>query len=147
MKKSYLIFGLIFVLILALFFYIGSFEEESQELEQPTDLEEVLEFNYMDVSAEEAKRLIDSNSEIIVIDVSPHYDRGHIPGAISYYPLSTLRDAVDELDKDAMYLIYCHADGPSRSGAEILIDAGFMNVYRLESHFGGWQEAGYEIEM
>lgn len=103
--------------------------------------------SYMDVSAAEAKDLIDNNLELIVIDVSPHYANGHLPRAISYYPISTLEADISNLDPNAMYLIYCHADGPSRSGAQVLVDAGFENIYRLESHFSGWQAAGYEIEQ
>jgi rhodanese-related sulfurtransferase len=102
--------------------------------------------SYMDVSAAEAKQLIEDNPDLIVIDVSPHYAAGHLPRAISYYPLSELQTAIPNLDSNAMYLVYCHADGPSRAGAQILVDEGFANVYRLESHFGGWQAAGYEIE-
>ena len=103
--------------------------------------------SYMDVSAAVARQLIEDNPDLIIIDVSPLYDDGHLPGAVSYYPSSVLQNAIPTLDSNAMYLIYCHADGPSRNGAQALIDAGFTNVYRLESHFGGWQEAGYEIEQ
>ncbi len=41
---------------------------------------------------------------------------GHLPRAVSYYPLSELESAVLELAPDAMYLAYCHADGSSREG-------------------------------
>ena len=56
-------------------------------------------------------------------------------------------EAIPTLDKEAMYLVYCHVDSASRSGAQKLVDAGFMNVYRLESHYSGWISAGYEVEM
>jgi rhodanese-related sulfurtransferase len=104
---------------------------------------------YMDVNAAEAKELIDTNADLIVIDVSPHWAEGHLPRAISYYPSSALQEAISsgELNPNAEYLVYCHADGPSRSGAQALIDAGFGTVYRLESHFGGWSAAGYPIEQ
>jgi rhodanese-related sulfurtransferase len=105
------------------------------------------EVGYMDVSATEAKALIDENPDLIIIDVSPHYDNGHIPGAINYYPQTMIDDAIPTLDKEATYLIYCHVDSASRSGAQKFVDAGFMNVYRLEGHYSGWVDAGYEIEI
>ena len=40
---------------------------------------------YIDVTAAEAKELIDNNPELIIIDVSPSYDNGHLPGAVNYY--------------------------------------------------------------
>jgi rhodanese-related sulfurtransferase len=40
---------------------------------------------YIDVRSTEAKELIDNNPDLIIIDVSPFYDQGHLPGAINYY--------------------------------------------------------------
>jgi len=102
--------------------------------------------SYMDVSVQEAKMLIDSNPDLIVIDVSPYHAEGHLPGAINYYPQTELDDAIPSLDSSATYLVYCHVDSASRSGAQKLIDAGFENVYRLDSHYSGWVAAGYEVE-
>ena len=117
---------------------------ESEDTDAPENEETTYE--YTDVSAAEAKQLIDDNSDIVIIDVSPHYDKGHLPGAVSYYPLSELDEAIPTLDTEATYLVYCHVDGPSISGAQALADAG-LTVYRLESHYSGWQDAGYDVEM
>ena len=40
---------------------------------------------YIDVSPGDAKALIDSTSDIVIIDVSGVYDKGHLPNAINYY--------------------------------------------------------------
>ena len=73
--------------------------------------------------------------------------QGHLPRAVSYYlGDDPLDNAIPTLDKNAMYLVYCHADGPSRTGAQKLIDTGFTNVYRLDSHYDGWVNAGYPVE-
>ena len=56
---------------------------------------------YMDVTAVEAKELIDTKPDLIIIDVSPNYDNGHIPGAINYYiGDGSLDDAIPTLDKN-----------------------------------------------
>ena len=52
-------------------------EEKTIEKEEETS-------GYIDVSASEAKELIESNPDIVIIDVSPFYDKGHIPGAVNY---------------------------------------------------------------
>ena len=102
---------------------------------------------YIDVSAAEAKELIDSNSDLIVIDVSPAYDQGHLPGAVNYYLGDGSLDAViPTLDKNKEYLIYCHVDSVAIQGAQKLIDAGFTKVYRLEGNYKAWVDAGYPIE-
>jgi len=105
------------------------------------------ESGYADVTAQQAKDLLDNNSFIVVIDVSPFYDEGHIPGAVNYYiGDGSLDDAIPTLDKEKDYLVYCHSDSPSINGAIKLIDAGFNPVYRLEGNFQAWIDAGYDIE-
>jgi len=114
---------------------------------QPLDMGEPNEAEYMDVSAEEAKNLIDTNPDLIVIDVSPHYNEGHLPGAVHYYlGDGSLDAAIPSLDPNGKYLVYCHVDSVAISGAQKLIDAGFTTVYRLEGNYAAWLAAGYPIE-
>ena len=102
---------------------------------------------YIDVSAMEAKELIDTKSELIIIDVSPNYDNGHIPSAINYYiGDGSLDNVIPTLDKKKEYLVYCHVDSASIGGAKKLVDAGFTMVYRLEGNYQAWIDAGYPIE-
>lgn len=102
---------------------------------------------YIDVTPAEAKKMIDENPDLIIIDVSPKYDEGHLPGAINYYVGDgSLDEAIPSLDKNAMYLVYCHVDSASILGAQKLIDAGFENVYRLEGNYIAWLAAGYSVE-
>lgn len=118
---------------------------EDTKTEEPD--QEQAENEYVDVSPEKAKELIDNNPDLIVIDVSPNYDEGHLPGAINYYlGDGSLEEAIPNLDKNATYLVYCHVDSVSIQGAQMLIDAGFGNVYRLEGNYAAWVDAGYEIE-
>ena len=103
--------------------------------------------DYMDVSSMEAQNLINNNPDLVIVDVSPNYDRGHLPGAVNYYVGDgSLDTAIPMLDMSAMYLVYCHFDSASRAGAQKLVDAGFENVYRLEDHYGGWVDGGYLVD-
>ena len=102
---------------------------------------------YIDISAEKAKNLIDTNPDLIVIDVSPQYDNGHLPGAVHYYlGDGSLDAAIPSLDPNGEYLVYCHIDSVAIAGAQKLIDAGFTKVYRLDGNYGAWIAAGYPIE-
>ena len=106
------------------------------------------ETGYVDVSPAEAKNLIDTNPDLIVIDVSPHYNEGHLPGAVHYYlGDGSLDAAIPSLDPNGKYLVYCHVDSVAIAGAQKLVDAGFTTVYRLEGNYGAWRDAGYPIEM
>jgi len=132
MKNRLLISGLLLISIILL---AGCTQQQEEET------------GYMDVTAEQAYELLDSNPDIIIIDVSPEYNNGHIPGAINYYiGDGSLDAAIPSLDPTAPYLVYCHVDSASISGAQKLVDAGFETVYRLEGNYQAWIDAGYEIE-
>jgi rhodanese-related sulfurtransferase len=126
-------------------------EEEMQTEELVDDnemMDEEMMSEYMDVTPEEAKKLIDETPDLLIIDVSPKYDAGHLPGAVNYYiGDGSLDDAIPTLDPEGKYLVYCHVDSASIPGAQALIDAGFKNVYRLEGNYAAWVDAGYDIEM
>lgn len=105
-------------------------------------------YGYMDVSPEKAYNMIKEMPEIIIVDVSPLYKKGHIPMAISA-PIGdgTFDMKYEMWDKNKTYLIYCHADSPAIKAAKKLVKAGFKNVYRLKGNYKGWVDAGYPIEM
>jgi rhodanese-related sulfurtransferase len=95
----------------------------------------------------EAKKLIDETSDLVIIDVSPYYSKGHLPKAINYYlGDGSLDKAIPTLDKSKTYLVYCHVDSVAIAGAKKLIDAGFKKVYRLEGNYKAWVDAGYSVE-
>ena len=103
--------------------------------------------SYIDVTPAEAKELIDNTPDLIIIDVSPAYADGHLPGAVNYYlGDGSLDAAIPTLDKDKPYLVYCHIDSVAIAGAQKLVDAGFPKVYRLEGNYSTWVEAGYPVE-
>ena len=112
-----------------------------------TQQEEPTPGTYTDVTPAEAKALIDENPDLIIIDVSPAYAEGHLPGAVNYYlGDGSLDAAIPMLDKNATYLVYCHVDSVAIQGAQKLVDAGFKNVYRLAGNYSAWVDAGYPIE-
>lgn len=104
--------------------------------------------SYKDVTPQEAKMLIEKTKDIVIIDVSPYFAKGHLPGAINY-PVGdgSLDKAISMLDMDKTYLVYCHGDAPAIKGANKLIEAGFMKVFRLQGNYGAWVSAGYPVEM
>lgn len=103
--------------------------------------------SYVDLPPAEAQALIDETPDIVIIDVSPAYEKGHLPQAVNYYiGDGSLDEAIPTLDKDKTYLVYCHVDSVSMQGAQKLVDAGFKKVYRLEGNYKAWVDAGYPIE-
>ena len=63
-----------------------------------------------------------------IFDVSPAYDQGHLPFATNAGSVDALGDILSGLDKSKSYLVYCHGDGPSIAGANLVTENGFANV-------------------
>ena len=100
---------------------------------------------YVNITAEEAKEIIDSEEGYIILDVrtQEEYDEGHIPGAI-LIPYTQIEEKANEmlLDKDQLILVYCRSGRRSKIAAEALAELGYTNI----KEFGGIIDWPYETE-
>ena len=99
---------------------------------------------YDQISGAEAKALMDSESDYIIIDArtQEEYDAGHISGAIMIPEYEIADRAENELlDKDQLILVYCRSGRRSKIAAEELVKLGYTNV----KEFGGIIDWKYEI--
>lgn len=100
---------------------------------------------YVNITAEEAKQIMDSEKGYIILDVrtQEEYDEGHIPGAIVISHEEIAEKAEDVLtDKDQLILVYCRSGRRSKLAAEALVELGYTNI----KEFGGIIEWPYEVE-
>ncbi len=100
---------------------------------------------YMNITAEEAKQLMDSETGYIILDVrtQEEFDQGHIPGAILIPNTEIEARALEELtDRDQLILVYCRSGRRSKQAAEILAALGYTNI----REFGGIIDWPYEVE-
>lgn len=107
------------------------------------------EASFIDIAANVAKSKIDAGDFEAIFDVSPMFGTSHIPGATNAKGSgggTDLSELIDGMDKTKAYLVYCHSDSPAMAGAQLMEDAGFKKVFRLEGNFGAWLDAGYEVE-
>lgn len=93
---------------------------------------------YTDVSPKVALALMETVPDLVIIDVSPMYKEGHLPGAINH-PVGdgSLDKAIPDLDKNKTYLVYCQGEAPTIEGSEKLVAAGFEKVFRLQGEYPG----------
>lgn len=100
---------------------------------------------YMNITAEEAKVIMDSQEGYIILDVraQAEYDEGHIPGAI-VIPHTEIEDRAEEAlpDKGQLILVYCRSGRRSKIAAEALVELGYTNI----REFGGIFDWPYETE-
>ena len=100
---------------------------------------------YMNITAEEAKALMDSEKTYIILDTrtQEEYDESHIPGAI-LIPYDEILEKAESIltDKNQMILVYCRSGRRSKLAAEALVELGYTNI----KEFGGIIDWPYETE-
>ena len=100
---------------------------------------------YVNITAEEAKQIMDSEEGYIILDVRTReeYDQGHIPGAIVISHEEIEEKAEQVLtDKEQLILVYCRSGRRSKIAAEALVELGYTNI----KEFGGIIDWPYEVE-
>jgi rhodanese-related sulfurtransferase len=113
--------------------------------------------NVREVSAAEAKEMVEADPDALVLDVrEPHeWDTGHIPGAV-LVPLGQLDLLADpsgprpdpDLTERTAKLIVTHCATGKRSilAADLLQKLGYRNVVSMKAGFVGWAREGYPID-
>ena len=102
------------------------------------------EMVFLNITAEEARKLMDSEKDRIILDVRSReeFDQGHIPGAILIPNTEIEAKAADLLpDKDQLILVYCRSGRRSKLAAQSLADLGYTNI----REFGGILDWPYEV--
>ena len=98
---------------------------------------------YVNITAQEAKKIMDSQEGYILLDVrtQEEYDQGHIPGAM-LIPDYAIREKAETAlpDKDALILVYCRSGRRSKNAAQTLAELGYTNI----REFGGIMSWPYE---
>ena len=100
---------------------------------------------YVNITAEEAKEIMDTEEGYVILDVreQDEYDAGHISGAI-LIPFTQIEAKANEMlpDKDQLILVYCRSGRRSKIAAEALAELGYTNI----KEFGGILDWPYEVE-
>ena len=100
---------------------------------------------YVNITAEEAKAIMDTEEGYVILDVreQDEYDAGHISGAI-LIPYTQIEAKANEMlpDKDQLILVYCRSGRRSKIAAEALAELGYTNIKEL----GGILDWPYEVE-
>ena len=100
--------------------------------------------SYTTISAEEAKSVMDSDAEFIILDVrsKDEYDEGHIENAI-LLPVDNIENEAGPVigGKDKTVLVYCRSGNRSKMASAKLVELGYTDV----RNFGGIIDWPYEI--
>ena len=100
--------------------------------------------NYQQISAQEAKNLMDTEKNYIILDTrtQEEFAEGHIENAIliPHYEISEKAETL-LTDKNQLILVYCRSGNRSKQASQALIDLGYTNI----KEFGGIIDWEYGI--
>ena len=106
--------------------------------------ETITETNYMQITAKEAKNIMDNETDYIILDVrtEEEFSEGHIDGAI-LIPDYEITDKAEEIltDKNQLILVYCRSGRRSKLAADSLATMGYTNI----KEFGGIIDWPYDV--
>ena len=104
-----------------------------------------MENGYIEITAKEAKEIMDTQEGYVILDVreQDEFDAGHIPGAI-LIPYTQIAEKAEGIltDKSQLILVYCRSGRRSKIAAEALVQLGYTNV----KEFGGLIDWPYQVE-
>jgi rhodanese-related sulfurtransferase len=99
------------------------------------------------IKPEELKKLIDSKTDIVVVDNQPKaaYDIEHIPGAINF-PWATQIKGPVNLPRDKVLILYCacdHEEDSTHVAKQLVNNFGYKNIKLLDGGWLRWMGLGY----
>ena len=109
-------------------------------------VQEEISAGYKQITAEEAKTMIDELVDEIILDVreQDEYDDKHIPDAVllpvGMIDEDTAAGVIPE--NDSVVLVYCRSGNRSKIASSALAELGYTQVYE----FGGINDCHYEKE-
>ena len=141
--------GLIFLLIISLTLFSSCSGNANTEETQNTTIDTTEtsinnSLTYEQISGEDAKRLMDTETDFIIVDArtEEEFNEGHIEGAILIPEYEISERAEKELpNKEQLILVYCRSGRRSKIASQALADLGYTNV----KEFGGIIDWQYEI--
>ena len=101
-------------------------------------------YEYVQITPEEAKNLMETESDYIILDVrtEEEFAEGHIENAVLIPDYEIGIRAEKELpDKNQLILVYCRSGRRSKIASQTLADMGYSDV----REFGGIIDWMYEI--
>jgi phage shock protein E len=101
------------------------------------------------VPATDAAPLLD-DPDVVVLDIRTPAEvaQARLPGAmaIDYYD-PTFAQQIEQLDRDATYLMYCRSGNRSSGARALMSQLGFRDVVDVNGGIIEWANAGLPIEQ
>jgi len=100
-----------------------------------------------DVTAKDAKALMDKNKNIFLLDVRTPQEnsQGRLPGTV-LIPINEIERRIAEVPKNKTIMVYCAVGSRSKPVAEFLSRNGYKDVYNMTDGIVGWYRNGFPLQ-
>ncbi|HZL82975.1 MAG TPA: rhodanese-like domain-containing protein [Candidatus Deferrimicrobium sp.] len=98
----------------------------------------------VEVDAKKVEELIQTDRDLVIIDVSGKWAEGHIVGALDT-PLDKLQTIINSnftLNASKHYVVYSHDEETSKKAANMLLTSSFTVINRLVGGYDAWVANG-----
>lgn len=97
-----------------------------------------------EVSAAEAKQIIESGAQLVDVRTDVEFEGGHIPGS-RHIPVADIQRHAGDFDQSKPVVLYCRIGNRSGPVADAFAASGF-DAHSIEGGLVAWHEAGLELE-
>jgi rhodanese-related sulfurtransferase len=100
-----------------------------------------------DIDPRELENRIANDSRLVILDVREPWEfrNGHVPNA-KLIPLGQLQTRYTELDPEMPVAVICQSGNRSQTGAALLAQKGFKQIFNVREGTVGWKRRGFPIE-
>ncbi len=124
-------------------------EKKSEEKHEKQQAAKKADAAHVEISLDDLKKAIDTKTVFLVdANSAKTYDKGHLPGAVSF--AKNEKDFAKLLPQDKNALIVAYCGGPMCSAwedaAESATKAGYTNIKHFKGGLKGWKSAGLSLE-
>lgn len=93
------------------------------------------------LSVDDFENKLKENSQVQLVDVRTpdEYNQAHLKNAVNYDINSNeFKTQIASLDKSKPVMVYCLSGGRSSSAADLMAEAGFLEIYDMQGGFIKW---------
>ncbi len=98
----------------------------------------------VEVDAKKVEELLQTDRDLVIVDVSGKWADGHIVGALDT-PLDKLQEIINgnfTLSASKHYVVYSHDEESSKKAAQMLLTSSFSVINRLVGGYDAWVASG-----
>jgi len=98
----------------------------------------------VEVDAKKVEELLQTDRDLVIVDVSGKWADGHIVGALDT-PLDKLQEIINgnfTLSASKHYVVYSHDEESSKEAANMMLKSSFSVINRLVGGYDAWVANG-----